>query len=86
MVDPIIVNPTSRIRQRLIRELAPMGDSKMAFHPGGDPGTVTSAAIDITHGRAALCFANITPAKDKSLFQKEIIRRLLKKAGQTGAR
>ncbi|HEY4123010.1 MAG TPA: hypothetical protein VGM36_00265, partial [Rhizomicrobium sp.] len=64
----------------LIWELAPMGGGLVALHPGGDPGASTLAAIDIAHGSAALCFANITPAKDKLSFGKDVIRRLLEKA------
>jgi CubicO group peptidase (beta-lactamase class C family) len=74
--DPVIVNPQSRIKQGLIWELTPMGGSSIALHTGGDPGVTSFAAIDTTHGTAALCFANVTPDKDKSQFEKEVIRRL----------
>ena len=79
--DPVVMNPKSpTLHQGLIWELAPMGDGIIALHPGGDPGASTLAAIDRTHGTAALCFANITPTQDKSPFEKDVIRRLLEKA------
>lgn len=79
--DPVVMNPKSpNLHQGLIWELAPMGDGTIALHPGGDPGASTLAAIDIAHGSAALCFANITPTKDKLPFEKDVIRRLLEKA------
>jgi CubicO group peptidase (beta-lactamase class C family) len=79
--DPVVVNPKSpNLQQGLIWELAPMDGGTVALHPGGDPGASTLAAIDIAHGSAALCFANITPTKDKLPFAKDVIRRLLKKA------
>jgi hypothetical protein len=74
-------------RQGLIWELSHLGGSIIAFHPGGDRGTVALAAIDVTYGTAALCFANITPTHGKLAklpFEKETIRRLLKKAKETG--
>jgi CubicO group peptidase (beta-lactamase class C family) len=67
-------------RQGLIWELAPMGDSIIAFHNGGDPGTSALAAIDVMHRTAALCFANISPTRDKGPFEKEVINRLLERA------
>jgi CubicO group peptidase (beta-lactamase class C family) len=66
--------------QGLIWQLAPMGDRTIAFHTGGDPGASTLAAIDAAQGTASLCLANITPTKDKTPFEKEIIRRLLERA------
>jgi hypothetical protein len=57
-----------------------MGADTIALHPGGDPGASTLAAIDTTRGTAALCFTNITPAKDKLPFEKDVIRRLLERA------
>ena len=56
------------------------GDRTIAFHNGGDPGASTLAAIDASHSTASLCLANITPTKDKTPFEKEIIRRLLERA------
>jgi CubicO group peptidase (beta-lactamase class C family) len=79
--SPVVMNPKSpNLHQGLIWELAPMGDSTIALHPGGDPGASTLAAIDTTHGTAALCFANISPAKDKVSFEKAVIHRLLERA------
>jgi hypothetical protein len=60
--------------------LAAVGDSTIAFHPGGDPGASTLAAVDATHATAALCFANITPTKDKSPVFRQIVLRLLEEA------
>ena len=79
--DPVVMNPKSpSLRQGLIWELAPMGGSTIALHPGGDPGASTLAAIGVTHKAAALCFTNITPTKDAMAFGKDIVRRLLEKA------
>jgi CubicO group peptidase (beta-lactamase class C family) len=68
------------LRQGLIWELAPLGDSTVAFHPGGDPGAATLAAVDATQGTAALCFMNITPTKNKMPLEKDVVRRLLERA------
>jgi CubicO group peptidase (beta-lactamase class C family) len=77
---PVAMNSKSPgLHQGLIWELAPMGNSIVALHPGGDPGASTLAAVDTTHGTAALCFANITPDKTKLPFEKEVIRRLLER-------
>jgi len=79
--DPVLMNPKSpNLHQGLIWELAPLGSDTIAMHPGGDPGASTLAAIDPAHGTAALCFMNITPAKDKMPLEKDVIRRLLEKA------
>ncbi|HWA31656.1 MAG TPA: serine hydrolase domain-containing protein [Rhizomicrobium sp.] len=79
--SPVVMNPKSpNLHQGLIWELAPLGDSTVALHGGGDPGASTLAAIDTTHGTAALCFANITPTKDNMSFEKAAIHRLLEKA------
>jgi CubicO group peptidase (beta-lactamase class C family) len=67
-------------RQGLIWELAPMGGSTIVLHPGGDPGAVSLAAIDMKRGTAALCFSNITPTHGKLPFEKGVIDRLLGKA------
>jgi CubicO group peptidase (beta-lactamase class C family) len=84
--DPVVVNPDSpKLRTGLIWALAPLGDSTVAFHTGGDPGTVTLAAIDVTHGNAALCFANSSADKSKASFERAVIRRLLEQAGRNGS-
>jgi len=67
-------------RQGLIWELEPMGGKTIAFHPGGDLGATTLAAIDVAHRTAALCFANATPTTGKGSFEKEVVYRLLEKA------
>jgi CubicO group peptidase (beta-lactamase class C family) len=76
--SPVPVHSTNGslavLRQGLIWELEPANGGTMAFHGGGDPGAMTVAAIDITHGTAVLCFANITPRH--SAFNKEVIDRL----------
>lgn len=79
---PVAMNSKSPgLHQGLIWELAPMGNATVALHPGGDPGSSTLAAVDATHGLAALCFANITPDKSKLPLEKEVIRRLLQTHG-----
>jgi CubicO group peptidase (beta-lactamase class C family) len=79
--DPVVVNVKSiNLHQGLIWELASLGGNMIAMHPGGDPGASTLAAIDAAHGTAALCFMNITPAKDKLPLEKDVVRRLLEKA------
>jgi CubicO group peptidase (beta-lactamase class C family) len=83
--DPVVMNPQSpAVRQGLVWALAPFNDGTVAFHPGGDPGSNTLAAINITHHNAALFFANITPAKERAAFGRAVVRRVLEQAQALG--
>lgn len=79
--DPVPIHKDRPgLGQGLIWELTELEGSRVAMHPGGDPGASTIVAIDTQNHTAALAFANITPDKDFQPFQKEVIHRLLDKA------
>jgi len=78
--DAVVVDPNRpEVRQGLIWVLEPYQGRPVALHPGGDPGSLTVAAIDIEARVAALAFANITPSADVGALHKELIHRLLDK-------
>src|SRR5665213_1257739 len=79
--DPVPIHKDRPgLSQGLIWELTELEGSRVAMHPGGDPGASTIVALDAKNHTAALAFANITPDKDMQSFQKDVIHRLLDKA------
>jgi CubicO group peptidase (beta-lactamase class C family) len=68
-------------RQGLIWQLRSIKGSSVALHSGRDPGAATIAVFGIDRPIGALAFANIAPDEDRAPFTREIIERLLDKAG-----
>jgi len=81
--DPVLPSKDHpEVRQGLIWRLRPWRNDHIASHNGGDAGAATVAAIDIDRHTAALAFANISESQSFHTFQKEVVERLLDKAGR----
>ena len=81
--DPVLPSKDHpEIRQGLIWRLRPWRHDRVASHNGGDAGAAAVAVIDIDRHTAALAFANISEGQSFPRFQKEVIERLLDKAGR----
>ncbi|HEY2069038.1 MAG TPA: serine hydrolase domain-containing protein [Rhizomicrobium sp.] len=80
--DPVVIDAAHpQLRQGLIWRLRDWNGDHLASHPGGDPGTAIIAAFDADRHCGALAFANAYGGSDFALFQKEVMTRLLDKAG-----
>ena len=80
--QPATLPPTEMAaRQALAWVLRDVDGTPLATLSGNDPGAATVVCVDRASKTAVLAFANIGADKELRTFQKEVLRRLLARAG-----